>query len=66
MKEPFTDMGKAWGKAGLEWKTGELRGHVMFRYLLDTKMGMAPMQLEIQVWSYRQKEVRVGIYVWSQ
>lgn len=37
----------------------------MFRYLLDTEMGMAPVQLEIQVWSYRQKEVRVGIYVWS-
>ena len=37
------------GKNRFEEKVGELRGHVMFRYILDTQMEMSPPQLEIQV-----------------
>lgn len=40
------------GKADLEWKFEELRGHVliMFRGLVDILMGISPRQVEMQVW----------------
>lgn len=49
--QPFNEMGKAWRKAGLEWKVGDLRRQAMLRYHTE----MSPMQLEVKVWSYRQK-----------
>lgn len=49
--QPFTEMGKAWRKAGLEWKVGELRRQAMLRHHTE----MSPMQFEVKVWSYRQK-----------
>ena len=49
--QPFNEMGKAWRKAGLAWKIGDLRRQAMLRYHME----MSPMQLEVNVWHYRQK-----------
>lgn len=52
--QPFTEMGKAWRKAGLEWKVGELRRQAMLRQHTE----MSPMQLEVKVWSTGRSQGR--------